>query len=116
MTRRDLTPLEARVLAVLVEKESTVPDSYPLSANALTSGCNQKTARDPVLTASDGEVQGAVDALHGAQHPRVRHPLATQGQDQPPGPFVVQLHARSTLRGGAPPRTFFRSSDGLAVT
>ena len=60
---RSLTPLEARVLGVLVEKQHTVPDSYPLSLNALTLGCNQKTARDPVLNASEAEVQDAVDAL-----------------------------------------------------
>lgn len=63
MTRRDLTPLEARVLAVLVEKEHTVPDSYPLSANALTSGCNQKTARDPVMDVSEAEVLATVEEL-----------------------------------------------------
>ena len=57
--------LEARVLGVLVEKAHTVPDSYPLSLNALVSGCNQKTARDPVINATDAEVQGAVDALKG---------------------------------------------------
>lgn len=60
---RALTPLEARVLAVLVEKQATVPDTYPLSLNALVAGCNQKTARDPVLNASDGEVLAAVDGL-----------------------------------------------------
>jgi len=63
MSMRPLSLLEARVLGVLVEKSLTVPDSYPLSLNALTLGCNQKTARDPVLAASDAEVQGAVDAL-----------------------------------------------------
>ncbi len=63
MTRRDLTPLEARVLAVLVEKEHTVPDSYPLSANALAMGCNQKTAREPVMAASEAEVLAAVEEL-----------------------------------------------------
>ncbi|MFN3859867.1 MAG: YceH family protein [Roseateles sp.] len=63
MLKRDLTPLEARVLAVLVEKEHTVPDSYPLSANALTSGCNQKTARDPVMDVSEAEVLAAVEEL-----------------------------------------------------
>ncbi len=51
------------MLGVLVEKAHTVPDSYPLSLNSLTLGCNQKTARDPVLVASEGDVQGAVDAL-----------------------------------------------------
>ncbi|MCV2351743.1 YceH family protein [Paucibacter sp. Y2R2-4] len=60
---RTLTALEARVLAVLVEKESTVPDSYPLSLNALTLGCNQKTARDPVMNASESDVLLALDEL-----------------------------------------------------
>jgi len=60
---RPLSLLESRVLGVLIEKAHTVPDSYPLSLNALTAGCNQKTARDPVLNASESEVQAAVDAL-----------------------------------------------------
>lgn len=60
---RALSVLEARVLGVLVEKQHTVPDSYPLSLNALTLGCNQKTARDPVLNASEAEVQATLDAL-----------------------------------------------------
>ncbi len=62
---RPLSLLEARVLCVLVEKSLTVPDTYPLSLNSLTLGCNQKTARDPVIAASEAEVQGAVDALKG---------------------------------------------------
>jgi uncharacterized protein YceH (UPF0502 family) len=60
---RHLTPLEARVLGVLIEKQHTVPDTYPLSLNALVSGCNQKTARSPVIEASDAEVLTAVDGL-----------------------------------------------------
>ena len=60
---RALTPLEARILGVLVEKEATVPDTYPLSLNTLVAGCNQKTARDPVLSATDAEVLTAVDGL-----------------------------------------------------
>ena len=62
---RLLAPLEARVLGVLVEKAATVPDSYPLSLNALVTGCNQKTARDPVMAASDDEVLAAIDGLKG---------------------------------------------------
>ncbi|MGE5338954.1 MAG: YceH family protein [Gemmatimonadota bacterium] len=58
-----LSLLETRVLGVLVEKEKTVPDTYPLSLNALTSGCNQKNNRDPVMNASDAEVQQAIDHL-----------------------------------------------------
>ncbi len=60
---RHLTPLEARVLGVLVEKQATVPDTYPLSLNALVAGCNQKTARHPVIEATDAEVLTAVDGL-----------------------------------------------------
>jgi uncharacterized protein len=58
-----LSLLEARVLAVLVEKQRTVPDTYPLSLNSLVAGCNQKTSRDPVLAATDDEVQAAADHL-----------------------------------------------------
>ncbi|HKX39702.1 MAG TPA: YceH family protein [Burkholderiaceae bacterium] len=60
---RALSLLEQRVLGVLIEKAHTVPDSYPLSLNSLTLGCNQKTARDPVLNASEADVQASVDAL-----------------------------------------------------
>ena len=63
MSLRVLTPLEARVLGVLVEKQHTVPDTYPLSLNALTAGCNQKTARLPVMEATESEVLVAVDGL-----------------------------------------------------
>jgi hypothetical protein len=62
-TLRLLSLLETRVLGVLVEKERTVADTYPLSLNALTAGCNQKSNREPVIEASDAEVQAAVDAL-----------------------------------------------------
>ena len=60
---RALTPLEARVLGVLVEKQATVPDTYPLSLNTLVVGCNQKTTRDPVMNATDAEVLSALDGL-----------------------------------------------------
>lgn len=60
---RQLTAIEARVLGVLVEKQATVPDTYPLSLNALTAGCNQKTARDPVMTVGDADVLQALDTL-----------------------------------------------------
>lgn len=63
MTARTLTPTEARVLAVLVEKQHTVPDSYPLSLNALTLGCNQKTAREPVMQLSEAEVLQSINGL-----------------------------------------------------
>lgn len=58
-----LSLLEQRVVGVLVEKQHTVADSYPLSLNALVLGCNQKTARDPVINATESEVLAAIDAL-----------------------------------------------------
>lgn len=63
MALRELSALEARVLAVLVEKAFTVPDSYPMSLNSLTLGVNQKTARDPVMNASEADVAAALDEL-----------------------------------------------------
>ena len=65
MSLPELSLLEARILAVLVEKERTVPDTYPLSLNALQAGCNQKTSRDPVITASEAEILAALDVLRG---------------------------------------------------
>jgi len=58
-----LSPLELRALGVLVEKQYTVPDSYPLSLNALLLGCNQKTARDPLMSASEAELLAVLDEL-----------------------------------------------------
>lgn len=58
-----LSPYAARVLATLMEKARTVPDSYPLTVNSLQSGCNQKTSRAPVMQLSEGEIQAALDEL-----------------------------------------------------
>ena len=58
-----LSLLETRVLGVLSEKQRTVPDTYPLSLNALTNGCNQKSSRDPVMEVSEAEVADAVSHL-----------------------------------------------------
>ncbi|MBP8271528.1 MAG: YceH family protein [Sphaerotilus sp.] len=83
--RRNLTPLEARIVAVLVEKEATVRDSYPLSLNALCAGCNQKTAREPVMNLGDAEVLATIEELKalnlvnevsGARVVRYEHNLA----------------------------------------
>lgn len=60
-----LSLLETRVLGVLCEKQHTVPDTYPLSLNALVAGCNQKTSRQPLIEASEAEVQAAIDSLKG---------------------------------------------------
>ena len=58
-----LALLETRVLGTLFEKQHTVPDSYPLTLNALVSGCNQKTSRSPVMEATEAEVQASIDNL-----------------------------------------------------
>jgi uncharacterized protein YceH (UPF0502 family) len=58
-----LSLLETRVLGTLFEKQHTVPDSYPLTLNALVAGCNQKTSRSPVMEASESEVQAGLDSL-----------------------------------------------------
>lgn len=63
MTLKTLTPVEARVLATLMEKARTVPDSYPLSLNALTLGCNQKTSREPLMDISDDDAREALQTL-----------------------------------------------------
>jgi hypothetical protein len=57
-----LTPDEARVLGVLIEKATTTPEQYPLSQNAVVNGANQKSNRDPVITMDDNR---AFDALEG---------------------------------------------------
>jgi len=58
-----LTLYEARVIGCLLEKERTTPEHYPLSLNALTNACNQKSSRDPVLALDEATVQEAIDAL-----------------------------------------------------
>lgn len=59
----ELTMIEARVIGCLMEKEITTPDHYPLSLNALTNACNQKSNREPVMTLTDSDVVNAVDSL-----------------------------------------------------
>lgn len=58
-----LTAYEARVIGCLIEKQHTTPEQYPLSLNALTNACNQKSSRDPVLALDEASVQEIVDAL-----------------------------------------------------
>jgi uncharacterized protein YceH (UPF0502 family) len=79
-----LSAVEARVLGVLAEKQRTVPDSYPLTLNALVSGCNQKSSREPVMEVSDAQAQQVLDSLRatslviessGGRVPRYEHNL-----------------------------------------
>ena len=58
-----LTPYEARVIGCLLEKERTTPEHYPLSLNALTNACNQKSSRDPVLALDEATVRDTIDLL-----------------------------------------------------
>lgn len=81
-----LNSTEARVLGCLIEKELTTPEYYPLSLNALTNACNQKSNRDPVMALEEEEVVHALDALRfkqlvvvsadGGRVPKYRHILA----------------------------------------
>ncbi|AVJ18016.1 DUF480 domain-containing protein [Serratia rhizosphaerae] len=58
-----LSTQEARVIGCLLEKQVTTPEQYPLSLNAITLACNQKTNREPVMALSEGEVQEVLDEL-----------------------------------------------------
>lgn len=58
-----LTATEARVIGCLLEKQVTTPEQYPLSVNAVTLACNQKSNREPVLNLSEHDVQDHLDAL-----------------------------------------------------
>jgi uncharacterized protein len=82
-----LDEVEARVLGVLVEKQLTTPDQYPLTVNATTSGCNQKSNRDPVMDLAESQVQHSLEKLMvrgyaglvhaaGGRTDRYRHNLA----------------------------------------
>lgn len=62
-----LTPEEARVIGCLMEKSVTTPDQYPLTLNALTNACNQKSSRNPVMSLESGKVQQTVRQLE-AKH------------------------------------------------
>ena len=78
----DLTPIQVRVLGCLMEKKETTPDQYPLTLNALRNACNQKTARYPVVSYSEGEVGHTLRELEalelvgeewGARVPKYQH-------------------------------------------
>jgi len=106
-----LDALEARVLGVLIEKELTTPESYPLTLNALVAGCNQKNNRDPVLELFDGDVLAAVQKLVkktilGSVHPvgarveKFRHNAAALYELQPP---QLAIMCELLLRGPQQP-------------
>ncbi|HKQ14759.1 MAG TPA: DUF480 domain-containing protein, partial [Steroidobacteraceae bacterium] len=85
-----LTALEARVIGSLIEKAITTPDQYPLSVNALTNACNQKSNRDPVLELDERTVQETLDGLakkhlvlersgFGSRVPKYQHRFCNTG-------------------------------------
>lgn len=63
MSQTDLSPLEARILGCLIEKQLSTPDVYPLSLNALLHACNQSTNRAPVMQVTEEDLPAAVDRL-----------------------------------------------------
>jgi len=68
-----LSPEQCRVIGVMLEKETTTPDQYPLSLNAITTGCNQKSNREPVMALAETEVQNIIDELEQSNQLMVDH-------------------------------------------
>ncbi|WP_076418025.1 YceH family protein [Colwellia sp. UCD-KL20] len=68
-----LTAIQCRVIGVMLEKETTTPEQYPLSLNSLSIGCNQKSSREPVMSLSESDVQNEIDALQQANLLMVDH-------------------------------------------
>ena len=107
-----LTPIEARVLGSLVEKELTTPEYYPLSLNSLTAACNQKNNRDPVMALTEEDVRRAVETLRGktlawqlntagGRVPKFEHNLPAKfGFTQPEISIVTVLMLRGPLTVG----------------
>lgn len=62
----EFSPIEARIIGCLMEKEKTTPDNYPLTLNALTNACNQKTSRDPVMSLEEEDVAVTLETLQKA--------------------------------------------------
>jgi uncharacterized protein YceH (UPF0502 family) len=88
--RIELTPVEARLIGSLLEKEIITPEQYPLSLNALTAASNQKSSREPVMQLSESEVQNAIDSLvrkhlvsaqsgFGSRVPKYKHRFCNTG-------------------------------------
>ena len=110
MTKLDRT--EQRIVGVLIEKQLSVPDSYPLSENALVDGCNQKSNRDPVMELVAFQVTGALMALQekgyaarvegGGRVPRFKHRAAEELQLDPKELAVfAELLVRGPQSSGA---------------
>jgi uncharacterized protein len=110
-----LSPVEARVIGCLIEKAITTPDQYPLSLNALTNACNQKSNRDPVLDLDERTVQEAVDGLakkhmvleksgFGSRVPKYQHRFCNTGFGSLEfSPQEVAIVCELLLRGAQTP-------------
>jgi uncharacterized protein YceH (UPF0502 family) len=115
-----LSPVEARIVASLVEKQATTPDVYPLTLNAIVLACNQKTAREPVMQLEPGEVghalrqlegRGWVKSQHGSRADRYEHRLdAVLGVTRAQGALMALL----MLRGPQTVNELLTRSDRLA--
>jgi uncharacterized protein YceH (UPF0502 family) len=97
-----LTEIEARVLGSLVEKQLTTPEYYPLTLNALTAACNQKSNRDPVMTLGETEILAAIDNLRemnlvylfygsGSRTVKYKHMLPSVYELEPQGVAVITV-------------------------
>ena len=97
-----LTEIEARVVGSLVEKQLTTPEYYPLTLNALTAACNQKSNRDPVMSLGETEIMGAIDTLRdrnlvylfygsGSRSVKYKHMLASVYELDEAGVAIVAV-------------------------
>jgi len=75
-----LDAIEARVIGCLIEKSIVTPDQYPLTLNALTNACNQKSSRDPVMSLNQGEIQHAIRMLEGKHFVRVEENFKSRAE------------------------------------
>lgn len=111
----ELTALEARVIGCLIEKAITTPDQYPLSLNALTNACNQKSNRDPILDLDERTVQQTLEALirkhmvleksgFGSRVQKYQHRFCNTGFGSPTfTPQETAILCELMLRGAQPP-------------
>lgn len=115
-----LSPIDARIVASLFEKEATTPDAYPLTLNAIVLACNQKTAREPVMELEQGEVgnalrrletRGWVKSQHTARAERYSHRLEAVLSLTKPQTALLALLA---LRGPQTAHELLARSDRLA--
>ena len=97
-----LNEIEVRVLGSLVEKQLTTPEYYPLTLNALTAACNQKSNRDPVMSLGETEIQAAIDRMRdlnlvylfygsGSRTVKYKHMLPSVFELDPAGTAVMTV-------------------------